>query len=89
MWHMVLLNRCAPGAAKNVRFQIQPMVRVLFHYTEALRRHPIARHYRNYLFFQLVDKMRFPLSEFFFFFFFLSSPNLTGTISLGFWQGVN
>lgn len=67
---MVLLNRCAPGAAKNVRFQIQPMVRVLFHYTEALRRHPIARHYRNYLFFQLVDKMRFPLSEFFFFFFF-------------------
>lgn len=43
------------------------MDRVLFHYTEALKRHPIARHYRNDLFFQLVDKMRFPLPEFFFF----------------------
>lgn len=58
-------NHCGPELQSMRHFKSSPWFTLLFHYTEVLRRHPVARHYRNYLFFQLVDKMPFPLPEFF------------------------
>lgn len=74
---MVLLNHCAPEPQS-------PWFVCYFISRKPYDDTPLLAITESTCFFQLVDKMRFPLSEFFFF-----SPNLTGTISLGFWQGVN